>query len=165
MSAALPFLCIVAAVGLRQLVPDRLTAVPALLLAMLLSWMYVENSTSVRMILSDGTVLGYPPLRQAGEFLRQHSAGDALIITASVPQIHWYSDRRVIDFPPAAALKSSLEAAEWVVVTNFEAGQAAYVNALLTMDTPSENGGEVMRFSDRSFTAVLLKASWLKDRL
>ncbi len=164
-SAALPFLCIVAAIGLRQLIPDRLTAGPALLLAALLGGMYADNSAVTGRVLSSSSVPGYPPLRQAAEFLRQHSGRDALIIAASVPQIHWYSDRRVIDFPPAAALKSSLEGAEWIVVTNFEAGQADYVNSLLTLDTPTENAGAVVRFSAPPFTAVLLKASWLKDRL
>ncbi len=164
-SAALPFLAIVAALGLRQLIPERLTLGPAVLLATLMAWIYVDNSVTAGRLLRGVRVPGDPVLRQAAEFLRQHSAPDALVIAASVPQMHWYADRRVVDFPPRAVLKSLLERAQWVVITDFEPGQAAYARALPTSDAPGGTSPDVARFSDAHCTAVLLKASWLRERV
>jgi 4-amino-4-deoxy-L-arabinose transferase-like glycosyltransferase len=166
-TSALPFMAVVAALGLTKQLPSGPLRPPAAaVLVLLLTGIAGLNFVATRATFRRTVTLGYPSFLSAMKFLRSRSGPSAVVIGASVPQIVWYADRRAIDFPDEAQFKTALESADWVVVTNFERGQRRYVARLtrqaLKTNLPPNDG---QLFWDQRFLTVVLRASWLRDRL
>jgi 4-amino-4-deoxy-L-arabinose transferase-like glycosyltransferase len=160
-TSIVPFLAIVAGAGLtrwltaspaRRFAPGLLTAALGILFAVVYTRMTAN--------LAQSFTLGYPSFLDAMKSLRQRSLQDATVMGANVPQIAWYGDRKVIDFPAQEAdLRERLARVEWVVMTNFERGQRPYVRRL--MSTPSAkrlHGEDAVVYHDKSYVTVLLRA-------
>jgi hypothetical protein len=105
--------------------------------------------------------VGYPSFLDAMKALRERSGKDATVMGANIPQIAWYGDRKVVAFPlDEADLVARLAAVDWVVITNFERGQAPYVRRL--MSEPSARrlrAQDTAAFHDGSFMTALVRAS------
>jgi len=164
-TSTLPFMAVVVAAGTTQLLaPLRRWRAPVLVALMLAvgAVSYVQSRPVLETVVS----LGYPSFRQALDFARGHTPPSAVLMGASRPQIYWYTDRQVEDFPDEAAFTSALEHVDWVVVVNFERGQKAYVRDLVKRLTRAdEQAGDVYVFRDARFLTVLIRAELLRRRL
>jgi 4-amino-4-deoxy-L-arabinose transferase-like glycosyltransferase len=164
-SSTLPFLCVVGAVALtRTRLPGPragMVAATAVVCATC-AW----NYTLARPVLARVITNGYPQLLDALRYVADHSDSDAMVIGASVPQIVWYSDRPVHDFPDESKLPDLLAHARWVLITNFERGQRAYARDLVkkVREDDLRSRGAIL-FSGRRFTVLLLDADLLQGRL
>lgn len=167
-TSALPFLAILAALGLtKQLVPARLSKhqVQGVLICCL-GVMLVLNFLDTRKVFTTDTAFGYPSFLRALQFLRKNTSPDAVLVGASHPQISWYTDRRVMDFPDEARLPEVLEQSEWVIAVDFERAQRQYVFKLARLFTRGDiRAGNVVVFQDETFTTLLLRSRVLKQRL
>ncbi len=159
-TAMLPAAAVLAAVGLTRALPDgRALRVGAALVAGTLAF----NAVAARRTLARVVTLGYPPFLEAMAFLREHSAPTALLVGPNRPQIFWYADRLVVDFPSEAALPALLERAAWVVVTNFERGQKPYVSALVGKIPPAAfRDRSAVLFQGGGFVTLVVRAERLR---
>ena len=85
---------------------------------------------------------------------------------ASVPQIFWYADRQVIDFPVERDFQASLARCDWIVVTNFERGQkdyAARLASVITLDDVKQGDALIVTRGQNS-TAVI-RADLIRRRM
>jgi 4-amino-4-deoxy-L-arabinose transferase-like glycosyltransferase len=165
-TSILPFVAVVAAAGPTQILLDvRWRSYGRWLLPGLGVLVFAWNNSLVQPLFATRITLGYPPMLQAMRFLKDHSWPEAVVMTASTPQVAWYSDRRVVDFPEKSELATALAAAEWVVITNFERGQQAYVQdlakRLLRVNAPTE----VFPFHDQRFAVLVVRAAFLREQL
>lgn len=164
-SAALPFVAVLAGAAVDRIgtACGRWRTVVVMLL---LVGIAVFNSFGVRYYFNHAVTLGYPTFTQAMQDLRERSDPAAVVVGTSYPQIAWYAERRVVDFPDETQLAEVLEHADWVVITNFERGQPDYVQALLRRLTKQDfrSGVAVLR-TDRRFATVLVRADVLRGRL
>jgi 4-amino-4-deoxy-L-arabinose transferase-like glycosyltransferase len=169
-TSVLPFLAILAAVGFtKQLLPERLGKSRFYygVIVGLLCVVFALNFPGVRKALTR-SAFGYPSFFRALRFLREKTPPDAVIVGASIPQIYWYTERQVIDFPAQEQFPAALEKSEWVVVTNFERMQrrAAYAPELLKRVTGRDiREGNVVVFKDSRHTTTLIRSKLLKQRL
>jgi hypothetical protein len=160
-TAALPFMVMLAALPVTRLVPAGGRGRRALLLGAALVVVLVANFVTVSAALARRRVLGEPSFVEAMRFLRREASREALVLGANYPQIHWYADRRAVELPPEPALAAVLGQAEWVVVTNFERGQPAYALALPTRAAAGARPDDVLVFRDPWFATALIRASAL----
>ena len=167
-TSILPFLAILAALGLtKQFLPERLSK-PQFYgaLAILLGVVFAVNFSETRKSLTRSVALGYPSFLRAMRFLSENASPNAVLVGASYPQISWYTERRVVDFPGEKRLKAALERSEWVIVTNFERQQQRYVNGLLKRVTRDDvREGNVVVFKDARFSTILIRSNLLKQKL
>jgi 4-amino-4-deoxy-L-arabinose transferase-like glycosyltransferase len=110
---------------------------------------------------------GYPSLVEAMESIRSDSAPDRIVIGASGPQIHWYADRPVRQFPDDAGdLTDLLPRASWVVFVNYERMQPGWATDLTRRLTQADAArGDVRVFRGGSFQTVIVRAGTLAARL
>ena len=165
-SAILPFVAIVAAAGVVRLVPGARS--PRWGWAVLLglgALVFVANGAVVRPILAEHVAVGYPSLLQASRALAERSEPGATVMTASGPQVFWYADRRVVDFPERRELEAALACCDWVVITSFERGQKPYVSELARTLPGSEATDDVVRVADQQDVVLLVRASLLRRKL
>ncbi len=121
-------LAILASLGVTKcLVSEPPTLRSFALLAILLGGVSVINGLKMQQQFTRTVALGYPSFSRAMQFLHAQTSLDAVLVGANYPRIHWYTDRRTIDFPDESELRSVLERSEWVIVTNFERSQRHYV--------------------------------------
>ena len=167
-TSVLPFLAILAALGLtKQLLPARLGK-PQFYgaLTFCLSVVFVVNFLNTRQRFTHTAALGYPSFLRAMQFLREKTAREAVLVGASYPQIYWYTDRQVIDFPDEKQLKGALEQSEWVMVTNFERAQRRYARGLVKLFTRNDvREGNAVVFKDARYSTILLKSHLLQQKL
>lgn len=158
-TSILPFAAIVAAAGISQMLRGR----HRLLLVVAAAAIFVWNRSLVQPVFANWLAAGYPPFLEAMDFVRQHSGRDAVLMGASTPQMAWYADRRVVDFPAAEAFPDALESCDWVLFSNFERGQRAYAaewaRYLLTAKAPDD----VVTYRDHRYIAVVAKARFVRD--
>jgi hypothetical protein len=160
-TSILPFAAVVAAAGVTQTLRGRWRLLlPALAVAIAL-W----NRSLVQPVLATRVALGYPALRQALQLVRERSPEDAVVMGASVPQIAWYADRRVVDFPAPDDLRARLARCEWVVFTNFERGQKPYATDLARQLVRVHAPDDVVVVRDRRFVVLLARAAFLRRHL
>ncbi len=164
-SSALPFLCTVAALPLtRARLPGPcagMVAASAVVFATC-AWSY----TRVEPVLAGVITKGYPSLLQALRYAVAHSEPGGTLIGASVPQMVWYADRPVRDFPDELALPALLADAAWVVITNVEPGQRAYARQLVKKLTEDDfRSRRAVMFRTNRFSVVLIEAPLLRERL
>ncbi len=167
-TSALPFLAILAALGLtKQLLPERLGKPQFYgVLAFCLSVVFVMNFRDTRPSLTRDVTFGYPSFLRALYFLREKTSREAVLVGASYPQISWYTDRQVLDFPDEEQLKKALEQSEWVIVTDFEQDQRRYVPGLVKLFTRTDvREGNAVIFKDAQFSTILLRSHLLQQRL
>lgn len=163
-SAMLPAAALLAALGLTRAPagPPPRGAMAAILAAIA-----ALNFAATRPTFATVRTLGWPSYLAAMAHVRAHSAADALLVGANAPQIVWYADRVTVDFPSAPpALLPLLTRADWVVVTNFERGQRAWV-APLAARLPAEAfaDGSAVRFADDRFTTLLIRPARVRQLL
>jgi 4-amino-4-deoxy-L-arabinose transferase-like glycosyltransferase len=167
-TSVLPFLAILAALGLtKQLVPERVSKRQVQgVLACCLGAIFALNFFAVRQVLATSVTTGYPSFLRALQFLRKNTLQDAVLVGASYPQIHWYTDRQVKTFPKEEQLPEVLEQSEWIIIANFERSQPSYVRRLARLFTRRDvREGNAVVFRDPSFTTALLRSRVLKQRL
>lgn len=163
-SALLPAAALLAALALTRgpLGPGPRSAMAAVVAAIALL-----NFGATRPIFAATRALGYPSFLAAMDFVRAHTAADALLVGPNRPQMVWYADRPVADFPHAAqvdTLAPLLARAEWVVVTDFERGQPPYVAALAArLPATAFADGSAVRFAGGRFTTLVVRASRLRE--
>jgi 4-amino-4-deoxy-L-arabinose transferase-like glycosyltransferase len=166
-TGVLPFLAILASLGATKYWMSEPPTLRFLgLLVLLLGGMVTMNGLAMRQQLTHTVALGYPSFSHAMQFLRAQTSAEAVLVGANYPQIHWYTDRRAIDFPDESQLQKVLEGSAWVIVTNFERGQRDYVHGLLKKVTRYDvQGGNAAIFRDRQFFTALIRSSLLQERL
>ncbi|MBI3784345.1 MAG: glycosyltransferase family 39 protein [Deltaproteobacteria bacterium] len=160
-TSILPFAAIVASVGVTQILRDRWRL--ALLPTALIIFMWNQRLTAP--IFSTQITLGYPPFLEALQFVREHSPREAVIMGASRPQIAWYADRRVIEFPEPAELATALQKSEWVVLTSFERGQKSYATSIARQLSAMNAPGEIIPFSDQRFSVIVVRGEFIRQHL
>ncbi len=162
-SAMLPAAALLAAVGVtRGLTGDRPQRL-GLAVAGALLGVVALGALSARDRLSRFVTNGYPSFLQAAEFLRAHSEPSALVVAPNPPQVWWYAERRVEEFPAEAALPALLARADWVVIADFERGQPPYAAALAARIPASAFvAGDAARFDDGRFSTVVARAALLR---
>lgn len=165
-TSILPFVAVVAAAGPTQFLLESGRRawgvwVAAVIGALLIAW----NATLVTPRFATRITIGYPSLLQAAKFLKEHSTARDVVMTASIPQVAWYADRRVVPIPEEANLKVALASTDWTLLTSFERGQAAYATDLarqmLSINAPTQ----VFTFHDQRFAVVLVRSRFLRDNL
>jgi 4-amino-4-deoxy-L-arabinose transferase-like glycosyltransferase len=159
-SAMLPAAALLAALALTR---APVGPAPRAALAGILTAIALLNVAATRPVFAGVRTLGYPAFLEAMAFVRRHSAPDALLIGPNEPQMVWYADREVVDFPDAPRpeiLASLLARAEWAVVTDFERGQKPWVAPLAARlpDTAFADGSAVRFSANRSTTLVVRPA-------
>lgn len=166
-TSILPFLAVLAAVGLTQgLLGGRLRRYAPRLVAAALSGVLVMNFMATRRTFAHVITNGYPSFLGAMRFLREHTWNETLLIGANLPQIVWYTDRRVVDFPAESDLLQLLGQADWVVATSFERGQQPYVWPLVMQLAKQRlQPGDVAVFQDGRFATVVIRSAILRERL
>jgi len=166
-SSALPFLAVVAAIGLRRSVlPRRPTPLLTAILVALVALMTAGSFRMARPMLDLSVTVGYPAFIDAMRFIEARTGPDAVIVSASVPQTFWYTQRRTVDLPPRAQLAAVLRDVDWVVLTNFDGGQRPYGVELMNLPTSAdEAAGDAVRFASGGAHVLLLRAGWLKSHL
>lgn len=123
----------------------------------------LSNHARVQTAFQGQLALGEPSFLEAMAHLRASTPPDVTVASSSVPQVHWYADRRVVDLPSTEAeLIQHLEEVDWLVVTDFERGQPAY---LAVIARELEGGGypsyAVRAFHDSQFQTMLVRSEWL----
>ncbi|MEO8605844.1 MAG: glycosyltransferase family 39 protein [bacterium] len=162
-SAILPAVAVLAALGLTRGLFGR---APPSALAAIVAAIALFNFGATRPTFEHVHTLGYPSFLAAMDFVRQHSSPDALLVGPNTPQIFWYADRRVTDFPEKAALPALLDRVEWVIVTDFERGQKAYVPELAARIPESAFAdGRAVRFADGQFSTLVVRPALLAAAL
>jgi len=166
-TSTLPFLAMVAALGVTQVVlPRRLTAPVLGGVAVFLIGVFAFSFVRTHRFFSRAVTLGYPSFTEAMRAVRERTAPNTVLMGASVPQIFWYADRHVVDFPDEKDLPGALRRCDWVVVVNFERGQKPYARQLLAKVTQEDGAqGNALVSRDVRFTTVLIRASLLRERL
>jgi hypothetical protein len=97
--------------------------------------------------------------------LRQRTPSSAVLMGASVPQIFWYTERDVVDFPDESEFPASLAQCDWVIVTNFERGQKPYARNLTAKVTRQDvEEGSAAVFQSGQFSTVLIRSALLRER-
>jgi len=111
--------------------------------------------------------LGQPSFLDAMEFLRLATGPNDVVMGSSVPQIHWYADRRAISLPQEEAeIAQLLDQTKWTILTSFERGQPAWLASLardLRLETAPYDA--VRTFDDGQFQTILLRSDWLAVQL
>lgn len=142
---ALPFLSLVAAMGLTRGVPELIrgpaqgndqgenaesgssgTLRPVVALAIPL--VILSGWISSRAMVEHTVCLGFPAFRRALEALRTATVPGEKIMGTSAPQIGWYTDRETVGLPAESEFLNQLNGVRWVVVTSFERGQPPYAS-------------------------------------
>jgi 4-amino-4-deoxy-L-arabinose transferase-like glycosyltransferase len=165
-TSTLPFLAMVAALGVTQaIVPRRLTTRWAGVLAVFLIAVLASSFAANRRFFSQAVTLGYPSFTDAMRILRQRTPSSAVLMGASVPQIFWYTERDVVDFPDESEFPASLAQCDWVIVTNFERGQKPYARNLTAKVTRQDvEEGSAAVFQSGQFSTVLIRSALLRER-
>lgn len=166
-TSILPFLAVLAALGItRFLVPRFSTRRAWVVLASVLVATLAMSGLQIRREFTRTVARGYPSFTHAMGFLREHSSPSAVVVGANYPQIHWYTERRTIDFPEEREFRQTLARSEWVIVTNFERGQRDYARGLLGKVTRDDvHAGHAAIFRDRRYFTALIRSSLLQERL
>lgn len=167
-TSVLPFLAILASLGLtKQILPKRLGMRQFQgVLTCCLGVIFALNFLDMRKVFAMNATTGYPSFLRALQFLRKNTPQDAVLVGANYPQIYWYTDRQVMNFPDEARLQGVLEQSEWIIVTNFERSQRSYVSGLAKLFTRRDvREGNAVVFRDNRFTTILLRSPLLKQRL
>ncbi|MEW6278965.1 MAG: glycosyltransferase family 39 protein [Candidatus Eremiobacterota bacterium] len=167
-TAVLPFMACVAAVGMTRAVGGRwpemasLASIACVLLLPVATWDLIR----VRPAIVGRVALGYPSFLDAARYVREVTPADAVVMGAPTPQLSWYLDRRVVPLPGQEAdLRAALEGVDRVVVVNWERGQPAYVGDVLRRSRLTPGTAGVTVFSDASFANVVIPADALSERL
>jgi 4-amino-4-deoxy-L-arabinose transferase-like glycosyltransferase len=109
--------------------------------------------------------LGYPTLTEAMDWLQAQSDENDVVMGASTPQIEWYSNRQTKGFPDNMNLfKSALENCDWVVIVNYERGQAKYLSTEIKPEIYEEliqSGNAQIFRSQNGYFSLLVKCSEL----
>jgi len=165
-TSTLPFLAMVAALGVTQVIlPRPLTTRWAAVLAAFLIAVLALSFATNRRFFSQAVTLGYPSFTDAMRVLRQRTPSNAVLMGASGPQIFWYTDRQVVDFPDESEFPALLARCDWVIVTNFERGQKPYARQLLAKVTRQDvEKGKAVVFQSGQFSTVLIRAALLRER-
>lgn len=159
-SAMLPAAAVLAAVGLTRGLFGR---PPPSAVAAITAAIAMLNFSATRPVFERVRTLGYPSFLQAMAFVREHSPPDGLVVGPNSPQIFWYADRLVTDFPAQAELAAVLERADWVVITNFERGQRPYVQDLAArLPEAAFADGSAVRFADDRYSTLVVRADQLR---
>jgi len=171
----LPLVGIPAALGLREVrhrlalllkQPGRTKALFTVFAGAILLFTLILNYRATIPTIKSTVALGYPSFTQAMERLQAVSSRSDLVMGPNAPQICWYANRNVIDFPERENFEDDLKKVSWVVVTNFERGQKAYATDLLKKirqkDLDDQN---VFVFRDNRFITVLIKSEILSQRM
>jgi len=162
-SSLLPAAAVLAALGVTRGLFGR---APGAAVAVLTGAIAVSNFGATRPTFAYDRTLGYPSFLDAMAFVRQHSSAEALVVGPNPPQISWYADRKCIDFPEQPALAALLARADWVVITNFERGQKAYVPQLAQrIPAAAFDDGSAARFGDDRFATLVVRAARLREAL
>ena len=84
------------------------------------------------------------------------------MLGANFPQIHWYSDLHAIDIPEEQNLPEALRHSEWVIITNFEAGQKPYVLGLIDRAAASQGTpNSAATFQDSRYFTIVIRSGRL----
>lgn len=167
-SAALPFLAVLAARGFTwPFCGPGLPRRTAIAIVGALAVAVGANLAEARQRLMVTLTLGYPSFVDAMRTLRREASPEAVVAGAPYPQLHWYSGRDVVPLPSSLeALPAVLATTEWCVIVNFERGQPAYANGLLSGSTrAAEDAGNLLLFRDSRYVTALVRSSWLARRL
>lgn len=159
-SSALPFMAVIAAIALWKATANLRPLLRGAALGVALTALFVLNLRVTRPVLEHMLTLGYPSFLDAMAYLRLQASPGAVALGANVPQIHWYSGLRAVNFPAEDELPQALRHSEWVVITNFEPVQKPYVLRLpdrVTQWTPES----AVRFEDREFVTVVIRSDLL----
>lgn len=156
-TAALPFLAVLIALGLVRAIPQSLPGRGPAIAAACATVAALGWSAASRDFGSVVT-LGYPSFLEAMASLHRSSPPAARIVGTAGPQIAWYADRAVVGYPGRESLAAMIDGTDWFVVTNFERGQQSYVtelaNAITLVDLAARTA---VRFTDGRFETVLVK--------
>lgn len=161
-SPALPFFAVIAAIGLARTTGLLRPMARAAVLSVVLAGIFVLNYRFTRSFFQQSVTLGYPSFLEAMAYLQVHSSPSGTVLGANFPQIFWYSNRRAIDFPDERDLPQALRRSEWVVITNFERGQKAYVWSLvdkIAVDPDARAG--IREFRDNRYVTWLIHSKVL----
>ena len=161
--AILPFVAVPAALAITQLMPKKIrflhygVAVSALVLVAVLAYFQVRLNFQYQI------TNGYPSFLQAMQRLKNVSKPDSIVVGPNKPQIAWYADRRVRNYPDKQAFAKLPASVEWAVITNFERGQKSYVAPLVKGLTRADlYRGNVVVFEDKRFTTILVRTHLLQ---
>lgn len=161
-TGVLPFVAVLAAVGLTRALSAPVLARPLLLLVVLAA-VGAASWRSVSTEIGSSVTNGYPSFLHAMDRLRRDSPPGARIVGAAGPQIAWYADRAVIDDPEEAGLAALIPKTDWFVVTNFERGQRAYVGELAKRITLIDVAARsALRFNDERCETLLLRPALVR---
>ena len=141
----------------------RVFAIATAMLAIATTLSFLEVGRSFRYRVA----LGEPSFLEAMAYVRNNSAPDAVLIAPNVAQVHWYSGRMTRETPETPEeLLEALPEAHWVVITNFERGQADYAFALAEhLKMADQLTGDVHVFRDSQFATLLAGPEWVRRRL
>ena len=159
-SSALPFLAVIAAVGLTRLTDGWRPLVRSAALWAILAGIFALNLHAVLPVFERTITLGYPSFLDAMTYLQVEASPEDMVLGANYPQIDWYSGLRAVDFPEEQQLMRALERCGWVVITNFEPAQKPYVWRL-AQRIASQPPPDVRQFSDGLTITLVMRASSL----
>lgn len=164
--AVMPFMAVLGALAVARVLSSRARMLRHAVILFLLLLVAVPSQFAVRRALAEQRTLGYPSFLDAMKYLKQVSSPDSVIVGASRPQIAWYADRRVIDYPAQRKDLTKLPAnVKWAVIVNFERGQKPYVAQLRNeLSTADFSQGDALEFHDATFVTLLVRMDVLRHQ-
>ena len=164
-TSVMPFAAIVGAAGLMALLPGvRSRRYGWGVLAVFAALVFGTTYPAVRVSFTTHVARGYPVLLRTMHVLAAQTEPGALVMTTSPPQVFWYTGRRVMPFPEEAHLPAALAVCDWVMFASFQ-GARPYVRELARTLPLSGPPGSMVRLSDPSGEVLLVRASYLRERL
>ena len=162
--AVLPFLAVLGALAVSRIVSPQNRMLRYAVILSLLLLVAVPSQFMERRGLRQQHTLGYPSFLDAMQYLKRVSRPTSVILGASWPQIAWYADRRVIDYPARKEGLDKLPAnVEWAVIVNFERGQKPYVTQLRNeLNNADFIRGDAVEFHDAVFSTLLVRMRLLR---
>ncbi len=167
-AAVLPFCAMLAGIGIVQTLnetPARRWRLPLSLIAMFaLGW---HNVPMARQAVEQRVTAGFPIFAEALHELKRRCPTDGLILSSNVPVTAWYTDRRVEPLPAQGSeLATRAAQANWIVITNFEAGQPAYAKDLAKqIPRLQPSAAQFMFLHDKQSAVALIDAPYLARHL
>lgn len=138
-TAILPFLTILAGLGYGKVL-TRLWAgfsVPWVALVLVSGLTFYANQT-VAPFFKNNSAVGYPGLKEASIELSKYLKDGDVLMAAPSPQFAWYTNKKVVGFPPPEELAKQLESVNYVIIVTYERGQPDYIRQLVVELFPED---------------------------
>ena len=176
-----PLIAILAGIGLVKVIYPWLVRdlkskkLPFIIIILFLLFSFNIGHSAASTQLTYSIANGYPSLKQASEYVRDHTAPDDKIFGISDVQYHWYSDDRIVISPVREGLKTNIKqvtsdsSIKYVILNNHERGQAQYLleyfsNAFTQEDVDS---GTIVVFGEtqNQFVDIVIPADLFVERM